>query len=734
MLQKDVFVFRSLGIFVFVGFSMTFPGCALHAASVDDHPRINKENHKNSSKQKAKQNISSTVSRSPETITIHSSGVGRTLRAAVNGGALGSRSAFDTPFSVMSVNAATIQARQATDINAVFAQDSSVTIANSGSGAASGASFKIRGLTVDSLNGYKVDGLAIPYWSIDLPVENFESIQLIKGASAFMYGFGAPGGVVNFEIKKPHDASTISLEAGYRSDAVFRQMIDAGGTLIDQGRLRYRFSFVNEIGNLFNGGTMRRDGVTLAFDGKITNSLKWDASMFFMKTLQENMINTLSISSDVTSLPSVSGRTQLGARGSWKTNDMKVVTAGLTWDINPNWHSRLSYRYSVLDEDFPGTLMTMTNNKGDYYDNAFFIQREWWYNQIQEVTEGHINTGPFRHDIVAGVSWERQLYDTDANATTNTVISTGNIFNDIPTLSGHTPADFYHPRLYHYIDYQQIAPFLSDTVTWKNWSLLAGFRYTWYNENDFSPTGARTASHRNTPVTPVFALTYKIDPGLNVYFSYVRAMQSGGQAGNSNVNRNEVFAPMESSNYELGVKLARKRWSLIGALFRLDSGTGYTNAQNYYMQDGLARYQGVEINGSFAITPRLTLSGGITYLSALYQKASASITGNHVEGTAPLQASAQLHYRVPRLEGLSLDAYFRYVDSMYDGAANTLALPSYRIWDIGANYVLPVGKHHMTFRGMIRNLGGQRYWTTYGNMAALPGDPRTVSLSARIDF
>ncbi|QEO18183.1 TonB-dependent siderophore receptor [Acetobacter vaccinii] len=734
MLWKDQLLSRSFGLFAFAGLVTCVPEGSLIAASADHLPKIKKENRKSVAKTDLKAKEAATVSRSAENVVVHSGGVGRALNAAVNDGALGRRSVFDTPFSVVSVGAAAIQARQATDINAVFAQDSSVTIANSGSGAASGASFKIRGLAVDSLNGYKVDGLAIPYWSIDLPVENFESIQMIKGASAFMYGFGAPGGVVNFEIKKPHDLSTLSLEAGYRSDAVFRQMIDAGGTLIDRERLRYRFSFSNEIGNLFNGGTMRRDGVTLAFDGKITSSLKWDASMFFMKTLQENMINTLSIASTVTSLPSVSGRTQLGARGSWKTNDMKVVTAGLTWEINQNWHSRLSYRYSVLDEDFPGTIMTMTNNQGDYHDNAFFIQRQWWYNQIQEVTEGHVDTGPFRHDIVAGVSWEHQLYDTDANATTNTVISTGNIFNDIPSLSGHTPADFYHPRLYHYIDYQQIAPFLSDTVTWHNWSLLAGFRYTWYSENDFSPTGARTASHRNTPITPVFALTYKVDPGLNVYFSYVQAMQSGGQAGSSNVNRNEVFAPMESSNYELGIKIARKKWSLTGALFRLDSGTGYTNAQNYYMQDGLARYQGVEINGAFAVTPRLTVSGGITYLSARYQKAASAIIGNHVEGTAPLQASAQLHYRVPRVEGLSLDAYFRYVDSMYDGAANTLSLPSYRVWDIGANYALPVGKHHLTFRGMIRNLGGQRYWTTYGNMAALPGDPRTVSLSARIDF
>ncbi|WP_233140549.1 TonB-dependent siderophore receptor [Acetobacter sp. DsW_063] len=677
-----------------------------------------------------------------EAIVVSGAGVGARLHSPSNAGALGNRSILDTPFSITSVNAATIQSRQATDINAVFNVDPSITIANSGNGAASGSSFKIRGLSVDVLNGYKVDGLAIPYWSIDLPVENFESISAIKGASAFMYGFGAPGGVIDFEIKKPHGDKTLSLEAGYRSDAVFRQMIDAGGTIVDNGRLRYRFSFANEIGTLPNNAETRRDGFTLAFDGRITDNLHWDASLFYMKTLQENMINTLAISSNVTSMPSVSGRTQFGAEGSWKTNDMKIVTAGLRWDLNENWSSRLSYRYSSLDEDFPGTIMTLEDNSGNYKDNAFFIERAWWYNQIQEILQGHIMTGSLRHDIVAGVSWESQIYDTDANASSNVTVSTGNIFSDIPSfinanasgLTSYLPSQHYHPRLYKYIDYEQTSPFISDTMTWRRWSLLAGARYTSYSENDYAATGSQTAAHRNNPITPIFALTYKIDPGFNVYFSYVRAMQSGGQAPAGTLNYNQAFAPMESTNYEVGAKVARSNWSLTGALFRLDTDTAYTNAQNYYVEDGVARYQGAEIQGGMALTKRLTLSGGLTYLSARYLKAAPGYVGHHVEGTAPFQATAQLHWRVPHLEGLSLDAYFRYVDSMYDGASNALSLPSYRVWDIGANYITPVGKHRLTLRAMIRNLGGERYWITYGNMDAFPGDPRTVSLSARLDF
>ena len=117
-------------------------------------------------------------------------------------GAVGQRNLLDTPFSISPVTSELLQNRQAIDINEAFAADPGVTPVASGyAGESSG--FAVRGLAVDLLNGYKMDGLSIPNWGSDVPQEPFSQIELLKGPGGFMYGFGQPGGILNFVSKQP---------------------------------------------------------------------------------------------------------------------------------------------------------------------------------------------------------------------------------------------------------------------------------------------------------------------------------------------------------------------------------------------------------------------------------------------------------------------------------------------------------------------------------------------------
>ncbi|WP_215767633.1 TonB-dependent receptor domain-containing protein, partial [Gluconobacter cerinus] len=193
--------------------------------------------------------------------------------------------------------------------------------------------------------------------------------------------------------------------------------------------------------------------------------------------------------------------------------------------------------------------------------------------QVDATTQGHFETGPLHHDVIAGITWLRQMFDADANSGAKNPVEYGNIFRNRPTL---TSASNFNPRMYRYIDYQQVAPFWSDTITYHRWSLMAGGRYTNYLENDFSTSGQQTAAHRNNPVTPLVSLSYKITPEINTYFSWVQAMQSGGQAGASNVNYMQVVGPIRSDEYELGVKIQKKAWNGTLAVFRMDTGAAYT--------------------------------------------------------------------------------------------------------------------------------------------------------------
>ncbi|MGI4983596.1 MAG: TonB-dependent receptor plug domain-containing protein, partial [Janthinobacterium lividum] len=109
----------------------------------------------------------------------------------LSGGALGDRAQVDTPFSTTvktSYDIADLSARSATDAFKYDAATSTVVSSDT----AENALFSVRGMELDQLNGSKVDGQAFPLWDIDLGLEPFEQVQLLKGLSGFMYGFGAP--------------------------------------------------------------------------------------------------------------------------------------------------------------------------------------------------------------------------------------------------------------------------------------------------------------------------------------------------------------------------------------------------------------------------------------------------------------------------------------------------------------------------------------------------------------
>ena len=67
-------------------------------------------------------------------------------------------------------------------------------------------------------------------------------------------------------------------------------------------------------------------------------------------------------------------------------------------------------------------------------------------------------------------------------------------------------------------------------------------------------------------------------------------------------------------------------------------------------------------------------------------------------------------------------------------ASNQLKLSGYTVANIGASYATRIGGHDTTFRVAINNLANKRYWEyQYANYIK-PGDPRTLSLSAKLDF
>ncbi|MGF6936055.1 outer membrane receptor for ferric coprogen and ferric-rhodotorulic acid [Paraburkholderia sp. UCT70] len=90
-------------------------------------------------------------------------------------------------------------------------------------------------------------------------------------------------------------------------------------------------------------------------------------------------------------------------------------------------------------------------------------------------------------------------------------------------------------------------------------------------------------------------------------------------------------------------------------------------------------------------------------------------------------------YDVPALPGLQVGADAKFTGSTRVRPAGDLETGGYMIVNIGANCLTRIGGHDVTLRAAIDNITNRRYWIQYSDYIA-PGDPRMVSVNAKIDF
>ncbi|MCD0502708.1 TonB-dependent siderophore receptor [Bordetella petrii] len=648
-------------------------------------------------------------------------------------GALGSRSALNTPFSVRSVGAEDIADRQVTSLGQVFARESSV-IAAGNSYNSRPSTLVVRGLPLDAFNSYKIDGVSIVNYGVELPLEHFERVDLLKGATGFMYGFGSPGGIVNYITKKPTDEFLASASVGYRSDSVFSQHVDLGGRLGPDDRLGYRINYTHEQGGTYNHGDIDRNSFSAALDLRLTPDLLWTFEGMYQDrdtsgTVQAISLGPLFKGSGVPD--TISGRTRLSTEGSGYRAVSKFAKTGLQWAFAPQWTASVSYSYSQAVRTYKEETLNLLNDAGDYLDNMYDQKNAYRFNQLEAMVQGQFTTGFLKHEVVLGASTQTQVNDFNTNSFYGP-IGTGNIFN------GTRPSPYtgsLSPEMYRGTEYRQNALYASDTIQFgEHWSLLAGVRYIDYRQRDFDPSGVRESEYKKHPVTPTVALMYKPRHDTTLYASYVEALEQGATVGSQYANAGAVLAPLESKQYEIGVKTAQEDWGASAALFRIERGASYVNDANEYVQDGEGRLQGLELAGNARLARDWSVLANAMWLDPKYRTGNPSLEGKRLPGAARFVASGQVVYNVPAAPGLSLAAGMKYVGASKLDSANQLELPSYYTLDLGAVYRTRILDKGVVLRAAIDNLTDRRYWYSVGTNSILPAPSRTVSLNAQVYF
>ncbi|WP_454691581.1 TonB-dependent siderophore receptor [Achromobacter aloeverae] len=659
------------------------------------------------------------------------------LSTPVAGGALGSRSQLDTPFSTTVVDQQDIARRQASTIGDIFNLDASVV--NQGNTYNTRSTYlTVRGLQLDYANGYKLNGLPVINYGVELPYEDFEQVELLKGLSGFMYGFGSPGGIVNFVTKKPPaaaDGILLSGEVGYKSDGIFKERVDIGDRFGSGGMFGFRLNAGHEGGKTYNGSDVNSNDVALGLDARITPDLTWNLDALYQKRRSSGQVAAIStlLGYTGTHLPSpLNGRADnlTSSDGSPQATEFGVLQTGLTYKLTPDWKFSANYSYTKTNRSYMEDWLYISNPNGDYSERIYDQANKYKFEQWQLMVEGRAHTGWLEHQLVFGTSWQKQTNQGNSQFCFCT-IGSGNLYNDntITYDSNITPS------WYRQATYEQAGFFASDTLKFNDqWSLLAGGRYTDYTQNSYSAAGVQTVHYKKNGVfTPTIALIYKPRADTTIYGSYVESLEQGATVANTYVNAGDLLKPLKSKQYEVGIKTERDIWSATASLFRIERGAAYGNSDNVYVQSGKVRYQGAEVAGTASLTRNLSVAGSFAAMNSEYEKTSQN-EGKRVAVAPNYVAAMRVAYTIPQIENLELSADGRFVSTQKLDAANKIEIPSYFIFNLGANYNTRIYGHDVQLTAGVFNVANKRYWYAQSEGVVLVGMPRTVGVTAKLTY
>src|SRR5438477_3369752 len=86
----------------------------------------------------------------------------------------------------------------------------------------------IRGYTLDNRFNYRREGLPINA-ETTIPLDNKERVELLKGTSGIQAGTSAPGGLVNYVVKRPTDTDVRDVRLEWTQRSSVLAAVDLGG-------------------------------------------------------------------------------------------------------------------------------------------------------------------------------------------------------------------------------------------------------------------------------------------------------------------------------------------------------------------------------------------------------------------------------------------------------------------------------------------------------------------------
>jgi iron complex outermembrane receptor protein len=608
----------------------------------------------------------------------------------------------------------------------------------------------IRGFILDNRFNYRREGLPINA-ETSIPLDNKERVEILKGTSGIQAGTSAPGGLVNYVVKRPteRDVRVVRLEARERGSVL--AAADLGGRFGNDAAFGWRFNVAQErLRPEVRALDGERSLVALATDWRVSRDSLLEGEFEWSSKHQPSQTGFSLLGSTLPAVPDP--RINLNNQPWVQPTQFDGLTGTLRFSqaLSPDWRWTAQLGTQRLRTDdytaFPFGCAAeglfdrfCSDGTFDYWD--FRSENERRRQDAASVgLKGRVMTGAIAHDLSVGILRSRVRNRFGEQAFNPTGV--GDISGTAVVAPAPLPTFPSTNRDEHSTELS-----LSDAIQWTPaFTTWVGARHTRLERGTVSTDGSNADSFSQSVTTPWLGATYKFGDSLLAYASWGRGIESQ-QVPNNFIfaNQGVVLPALKSEQVEIGLRGGQGplRWEV--AAFNIErpmTNIDFCNRGGGPCVgefDGDARHRGVEAGAQWDQGP-WQLWGSLMLLDA---ERRGSTTEPALNGLPPLNVPdrvlrAGATYRFAAVPGLSLAGSVSHEGRRAVVPDNSIELPSWTRLDAALRYEQRLYGAQATWIVGVDNLTDRRYWrespTQFGHIYLYPGAPRTFRVSLTTAF
>ncbi|TMP06171.1 TonB-dependent siderophore receptor [Pseudoalteromonas sp. S3178] len=648
----------------------------------------------------------------------------------------GNFSPLETPQSELKIDLEALENAGAVSLDQALDLSASVARQNNFGGLWN--SFSLRGFVGDENlpSNYLVNGFnAGRGFGGSRDLSGIESVEVLKGPRAALFGRGEPGGTVNLVTKRPTFDTEGEIKLSVGSFDTYRADVDYTTALNDDVAIR--------LVGFYEDAESFRDTIETTKQG-FSPSIVWNinesSQLIYELEYSDQEVpfdrGVLAIDGELGLIPE---SRFLGEPGDGPI-EADVLGHQLEYihDFDDNWSILFGANYR--DTSMEG-FATETGFGGviDGEVNRFRRYRDFdaKYQVFRTELSGNLEFGGFEHRLIMGVDADK--FENDQVILRVRGDQYINVFNpvygayELPTPTSNTDR----------VEIQEsLGIFIQDQISITDkLDIRIGARFDDYEQRLNNRLANTNTKQTESRVSPQFGVVYEASDYVSFYGAYGENFRplSGADANG------DGFEPNQSTSAEVGVKFTLNDGALFGtvAVFKVeqdnmlvvDDPTAFT-----YAAIGEAQSKGIEIDLTGELTDTLEIWASYAYVDATIENSFFDANfGYTVEAGASLLNVPEQQLSLQLVQ--STDLYGKAIKFggglLHVGKRNgffgtDFELPSYTTARAFVNYDVTDA---IGITAEVNNLFDETYYTnSFADAWVQPGTPRNVKFSASYKF